>query len=142
MKTSSRNVYPGKITALVSGDICDEVEIQLETGEKIYGQITRHSSRRLGLEVGKDAVAIVKAAEVMLVDGSDDYILSCRNQFQGRVIKLTCGFVNGEVLVHAPSGFEINATITLDGVIRLKLERGSTVVAMFKTSNVVIAVKK
>ena len=39
MKTSSRNAYPGKITAIVPGNLSDEVEISLETGEKIYSQI-------------------------------------------------------------------------------------------------------
>ena len=34
------------------------------------------------------------------------------------------------------------AAVTLDGVNRLRLERGCTVVAMFKASNVLVAVKK
>ena len=34
MKTSSRNAYPGKITAVIPGNLSDEVEISLESGEK------------------------------------------------------------------------------------------------------------
>ena len=142
MKASSRNMYSGKITGLVSGVLSDEVEIQLESGEKVYGQVTRPSSQKLGLDIGKEAVALIKATEIMLVTDSDDYVLSCRNQFTGKVVKLTRGFVNGEVLIQTPSGLEVNATVTLDGVNRMKLERGGTVVAMFKTSNVLVAVKK
>jgi len=142
MKTSSRNAYCGKITSLTPGVISDEVEIELESGEKVYGQITSISSKNLDLEVGKEAMALIKATEIMLVTELDDWKVSCRNQFTGKVIKLTRGFVNGEVLVQTPSGLEINATVTLDGVNRLKLERGSTVVAMFKANNVLVAVKK
>lgn len=142
MKTSSRNAYPGKITAVIPGSLSDEVEVTLETGEKIYGQISHASFQNLSLAEGKEAVALVKATEIMLVADDNEYEFSCRNQFTGKVVKLVRGFVNGEVLIQTPSGMEINATVTLEGVNRLRLERGCTVVAMFKSPNVLIAVKK
>ena len=142
MKTSSRNAYPGKITAIVPGNLSDEVEISLETGEKIYSQISHACTERLNLAEGKEAVALIKATEIMLVADDNDYDFSCRNQFTGKVVKLVRGFVNGEVLIQTPSGMEINATVTLDGVNRLRLERGCTVGAMFKSSNVLVASKK
>ena len=142
MKTSSRNAYSGKITAITSGCLSNEVEITLESGEKVYGRVSQSTFRELDLAEGKDAVALIKATEIMLVADDNEYAFSCRNQFTGKVLKLTRGFVNGEVLIQTPSGMEINATITLDGVNRLHLERGCTVVAMFKSSNVLVAVKK
>ena len=78
----------------------------------------------------------------MLVADDGEYAFSCRNQFTGKVVKLVRGFVNGEVLIQTPSGMEINATVTLEGVNRLRLERGCTVTAMFKSPNVLLAVKK
>ena len=142
MKTSSRNAYPGKITAVVPGNLSDEVEISLESGEKIYGQISHACIQSLDLAEGKEAVALVKATEIMLVADDGEYAFSCRNQFTGKVVKLVRGFVNGEVLIQTPSGMEINATVTLEGVNRLRLERGCTVTAMFKSPNVLLAVKK
>ncbi len=142
MNTSSRNAYPGKITSLIPGALTDEVEISLESGEKIYGQVSRTSSQKLDLSEGKDAVALVKATEILLMADDGEYEVSCRNQFTGKVVKLVRGFVNGEVLIQTPSGLEINATVTLEGVNRLRLERGCTVVAMFKSANVLVAVKK
>ena len=35
MKTSSRNAYPGKITAIIPGNLSDEVEISLESGKLV-----------------------------------------------------------------------------------------------------------
>ncbi|WP_298067796.1 TOBE domain-containing protein [uncultured Mailhella sp.] len=142
MKASSRNSYSGKVTRLESGTLSTEVEIQLESGEKLYAQVTRPSSQKLGLEPGKNAVALVKAAEIMLVTEADDYILSCRNQFAGKIVKLTRGFVSSEILIQTPSGLRMNAVISLEGTDRMALEEGSPVVAMFKTSSVVLAVKK
>ena len=142
MKTSSRNAYVGKITAIILGGLNDEVELSLATGEKIYGQLAHASSDRLGLAVGKEAMALVKATEILLVNDNDDYEVCCRNQFTGKVLKLVRGFVNGEVILQTPSGFELSATVSLEGLNRLRVERGATVTAAFKSSNVIIAAKK
>ena len=142
MKTSSRNSFSGKVTAILPGVINDEIEITLENGDKMYGQITRSATEKLKLNDGRDAIALVKSTEIMLATETDDYEISCKNQFSGKVIKLVRGFVNGEVFIQTATGLEINATITLDGVNRLKLERGSSVVALFKAASVLIAVKK
>ena len=142
MKTSSRNAYVGKITAIILGGLNDEVELSLATGEKIYGQLAHASAVRLGLAVGKEAMALVKATEILLVNDNDDYEVCCRNQFTGKVLKLVRGFVNGEVILQAPSGFELSATVSLEGLNRLRVERGATVTAAFKSSNVIIAAKK
>ena len=142
MKTSSRNAYVGKITAIILGGLNDEVELELATGEKIYGQLAHASAERLGLAVGKEAMALVKATEILLVNDNDDYEVCCRNQFTGKVLKLVRGFVNGEVILQTPSGFELSATVSLEGLNRLRVERGATVTAAFKSSNVIIAAKK
>ncbi|MBQ8172877.1 MAG: TOBE domain-containing protein [Mailhella sp.] len=142
MKTSSRNVYSGTITAIITGGLNDEVELQLASGEKVYGQLSHASAERLGLAVGGEAVALVKATEILLVNDNDDYDVCCRNQFTGKVLKLVRGFVNGEVIIQTPSGLELNATVTLEGINRLRVERGAPVTAMFKSSNVMIAIKK
>ncbi len=142
MKTSSRNSFHGKVTAIRQGVINDEIELLLDKGGTVYALITRAATEKLNLSVGSEAVAIVKATEIMLATETDDYLFSCKNQFSGKVVKLVRGFVNGEVLVQTSSGMEVNATITLEGVNRLKLERGASVVALFKSANVIVAVKK
>ena len=128
--------------SIITGGLNDEVELQLESGEKIYGQLSHASAQRMGLAVDSEAMAMVKATEILLVIEGDDYDVCCRNQFTGKVLKLVRGFVNGEVVIQTPSGLELNATVSLDGLNRLRVERGATVTAMFKSSNVMIAVKK
>lgn len=142
MKTSSRNAYTGKITAIIPGVPIDEVEISLESGEKIYSQISHAYTESLSLAVGKEAIALIKATEIMLVADDSEYTFSCRNQFSGKVVKLVRGFVSGDVLIQTPSGLEINAAVTLEGMNRLRLERGCNVCAMFTSFNVLLAVKK
>ena len=142
MKTSSRNAYVGKITAIILGGLNDEVELTLASGEKVYGQLAHASAERLGLAVGGEALALVKATEILLVSDNDDFAICCRNQFSGKVLKLVRGFVNGEVVIQTPTGLEFNATVSLEGINRLRVERGATVTAMFKSSHVLVAAKK
>jgi molybdopterin-binding protein len=56
MKISARNVMKGKITKIIPGAVNTE----------IVSIITKESAEGLGLAVGKNAYAIVKASNVMI----------------------------------------------------------------------------
>lgn len=142
MQVSARNTFCGKVRAVLPGAVNDEVEISLPGGEKVVAIVTRESTKTLGLAEGKEVYAILKASLVIVMADADDYLLSTRNQFTGKVKKLTRGFVNGEVVIELPSGMEVTAIISLDGVNRLHLEQGTTATAVIKASNVVVAVKR
>ena len=66
MKLSARNVLKGKVTKLVHGAVNSEVTIELPGGTEIVSIITRSSAEQLGLAVGKEAYAVVKASSVMV----------------------------------------------------------------------------
>ncbi len=66
MKISARNVFKGKVVKLVEGAVNTEVVIELPGGDKIVSMITKASAEKLGLAVGKDAYAIVKASNVLV----------------------------------------------------------------------------
>jgi len=66
MKISARNVIEGKVTSIVPGAVNSEVVIELPCGQKVVSVITKNSAENLGLEVGKNAYAVIKASNVML----------------------------------------------------------------------------
>lgn len=66
MKISARNVFKGKVINLVEGAVNTEVVIELPGGDKIVSMITKASAEKLGLAVGKEAYAIVKASNVLV----------------------------------------------------------------------------
>ena len=66
MKLSARNLIKGKVANITIGAVNAEVELELPDGQKIVSIITLNSVKRLGLEVGKDAYAMVKATSVMI----------------------------------------------------------------------------
>jgi molybdopterin-binding protein len=66
MKISARNMLKGKVKQIKPGAVNTEVIIELPGGFEIVSMITKESADRLGLAVGKEAYAIIKATNVMV----------------------------------------------------------------------------
>ncbi|MEV1010309.1 helix-turn-helix transcriptional regulator [Streptomyces sp. NPDC049881] len=61
--TSARNAFPGIITAVRLGDVAAQVEVQAGP-HRLVSLLTREAVEELGLAVGMEAVARVKATNV------------------------------------------------------------------------------
>lgn len=66
MKLSARNNLKGKIIKLEHGAVNTEVHIELPGGDIIVSIITKESAENLGLAVGKEAYAVIKASSIMV----------------------------------------------------------------------------
>lgn len=64
---SARNKLNGKVVAINEGKVNDVVKVALEGGQIISSTITCEAVEELGLVVGTDVTAIVKATEVMVM---------------------------------------------------------------------------
>lgn len=140
MKISARNVFRGKVTALHEGPISAEVEVTTASGDKIVATVTDGSVKTLGIAVGKEAVAIIKAPWVILVAGEPEYRFTARNQLSGKVAKIDHGAVNSVVAVALPGGAVVHAVITNEAAEELGLADGVAVTALIKASHVLLAV--
>ena len=67
MKISARNILKGKIKQVTPGAVNTEVVIELPGGQEIVSVITKHSAEELGLAVGLEVNAVIKASNVMLM---------------------------------------------------------------------------
>ena len=67
MKISARNVLKGKIKKVTPGAVNTEVIIELPDGTEIVSIITKHSAENLELAGGKEAYAVIKASNVMVL---------------------------------------------------------------------------
>ena len=142
MQTSARNVFHGKVTAVTEGAVNDEIQLEVEGGQTIVASITKASTAKLGLKVGVEAMALIKATFVILMTDAEDYLLSTRNQFKGTVSDIKRGQVNAEVLVDVPNTNGVSAVITVTSLDKLGLVKGSKVTAIVKAMNVILAVPK
>ena len=66
LRTSARNKFCGRISAVNTGQIAAEVVVDLADGTKITSLITDESVNKLDLKVGDDICAMVKAFSVIL----------------------------------------------------------------------------
>jgi len=66
MKTSARNMLKGKIKEIKVGAVNSEILVELPDGQEVVSIITISSQKRLGLEVGKEVFAMIKASNVMI----------------------------------------------------------------------------
>jgi len=66
MKISARNQLKGKVAKIEEGAVNGVVFIEIGGGNTISSVVTMDSIKRLGLEVGSEAYAIIKASSVMV----------------------------------------------------------------------------
>ena len=65
MKISARNTLKGRVVEVTKGATTAHVKIDIG-GAVVTASITNQSVDDLGLEVGKEAYAVVKASDVMV----------------------------------------------------------------------------
>ena len=66
MKLSARNSFKGKFVALTKGATTAHVRIDIGNGAIVTSSITNEAVDELGLAVGLDAYAVIKASDVMV----------------------------------------------------------------------------
>jgi molybdopterin-binding protein len=66
MKISARNALKGKVKKVTEGMVNAEVVIELPGGQEIVAVITKNAASSLGLAVGKEAYAVIKASSVLV----------------------------------------------------------------------------
>lgn len=142
VKTSARNQFFGKVTTIKQAPVNVEVTLQLTGGDLMHAVITHDGLNDLGLQVGSDAWALVKASWVMLASPEAATGLSARNKLAGVVTRVHQGGVNAEVSLRCAGGNVISATVTNDSVTELQVVVGKPLVAAFKASSVILGVSE
>ena len=66
MKLSARNQIAGKIVEVRKGQTTAHVRIDIGNGVVITSSITNEAVDELGLKVGDNAIAVIKASDVMV----------------------------------------------------------------------------
>ncbi|HET7792542.1 MAG TPA: molybdopterin-binding protein [Rhizobacter sp.] len=61
-----RNQFRGKVKEVILGPVVSEIDVETPSGLIVTSVITTRSVKELGLEPGRDVVALVKSTEVSL----------------------------------------------------------------------------
>ena len=138
MKLSARNQFKGKVVDIQEGAVNGIVKIDIGGGNVMSATISMNAIKELGLAEGKDAVAVIKATEVMVATG--DMTISARNKLAGKVTAVEKGAVNDIVKIDTAVG-TVSATISDSAVAELGLEAGKDAVAVVKATSVMVGVE-
>ncbi|MHC8352927.1 TOBE domain-containing protein [Pseudomonas sp. RT4P38] len=122
------------------GAVNAEVSLKLSGGNELVAVVTMESVKNLGLAVGKEAIALVKAPWVMLMTESSDIRLSARNCLEGKVTSVIDGAVNSEVVIQLDGGTEVYSIVTRQAVAELGLAPGVSATAVIKASHIILGV--
>jgi len=66
MKLSTRNQWPGTVTAINHGNIVSEVTLQVSDTLSVVSIVSKAAVESLNLQVGSTAYALIKSTEVTL----------------------------------------------------------------------------
>lgn len=66
MRLSARNALKGKVTEVVTGAVAAKVKIDVGGGNTLTSMILAESVEDLGIKVGDQVTAVIKATEVMV----------------------------------------------------------------------------
>ena len=66
MKLSARNQIKGKVAEVRKGATTSHVRIDIGNGVTVTASITNEAVDELGLKAGDDAIAVIKASDVMV----------------------------------------------------------------------------
>jgi molybdate transport system regulatory protein len=139
MKTSARNAFRCRVATIKRGTVDVEVTLELSDANFIVAVITNDSVDNLGLEPGRDVMALVKSSFVMLARADDHLQISARNRILGTVIERIDGGVNCDITVDVGGGKTLAAAITTISADSLPISVGDRVCAFFKASHVILA---
>jgi molybdate transport system regulatory protein len=140
MLTSARNQFQGTVSAIKAGPVNAEVDITV--GDDTLAAVVTHDSVvNLGLKIGAEAYAMVKASWVIIAPENGGMRFSTRNRLCGKITQVIKGMVNSEVLLALDGGSEVSAIVTNESVVGLGLAEGVRACALFKATSVILGVK-
>lgn len=138
MNISARNQLLGKIDLIQQGRVNSELYIKLNSGYTLVSVITNEAVRDLDLKLDDEVVTFFKSSSV-LVTTDITLNISARNKFQGVVENMAMGEVNAQLHINIGNNDTIVAVITAHSMKALQIKMGSSVSAIIKASDVMIA---
>lgn len=138
-KTSARNTFFGKVSAILQGNIQAKVELTTISGQIVTTVITIDSLARLGIKIGSLITAEVKAPWVILQKRHESKPkCTAENLFHGTIERIKKGKVITEYIVRISKNMEICSIVTSESDRKLNLKESDQVWAMFNSFSIVL----
>lgn len=139
VRSSARNQFVGRITGLRMDALACTVQLQVDASLELVATVTRESAEHLGLAVGSEVIAMVKAPSVELV-AAEPEPSAPGNRLWGTVQRLVSGPANTEVTLDLGQGRTAVALVSPEQRASLGLCEGTRACAAFAASSVMLIV--
>ena len=140
LRTSARNQFVGRITAITVRTVDAEVALALAGGERIGASVTNESVELLGLKPGRRVWALVKAVGVDVMAAPIADLPPRSNALCGRVERILRGDGPAEVVIALGSGVTVRGVTTDQRLAALGIREQGEACAVFPASSVIIGV--
>lgn len=140
MRTSARNAFRCVVSGIRRAAVNVEVTLRMTAAKSLVAVITNDSATELGIEVGRETLALVKSSFILMARSDEMPRVSAENTLPGTVAARIDGGVNTEIILDIGEGKTLTAVITRDGADELGLALGAPACALFSASHVILAV--
>jgi molybdate transport system regulatory protein len=135
LRTSARNHWWGRVTAVRPGPLNAEVALALGGGTRLVARVTNASVRELAIAEGAEVAALVKAPHVRLEADSQ---APADNRLGGTVEAVIVGDADAEVTLRLPGG---NSVVAVTGHDEIGgLAAGDEACAHIRADHIILAV--
>lgn len=134
--TSARNQFCGRVAAIQRSDLIDQVYLELPGNLRLHASLTPDSTDSLGLTVGCEVVALVKASAVLVLGAGEAY--ADYNRLEGVVQRLRQEGGRREIVLSLGSG--LTAVANAGPELAAPFAPGQAAIVAFRPSAVLIGV--
>ncbi len=135
LHSSARNQLIGRVLAIHPRGLNDLVVFELDGGQVLQAIITRSSTQRLGLRMGVELCALIKASWVHLTPVEEN---PAENRLLGRLSELRCFECYCEALVELSGGGQLVCGLPEVQVVSQGLESGQSVQLLVDAEQIIL----
>lgn len=140
MRTSARNQFQGRVEVIRSGKINSEITLSINGRDRLTAVITSESVEELGLSLGSEVYALIKASFVDLFPTNESVASSARNRLYGDIRDIRHGSVNCEAIIELDGEKTLVAVIAEASANNPEFQVGRPVCALVNSSHVILGV--
>ncbi|WP_347986784.1 TOBE domain-containing protein [Methylomonas sp. AM2-LC] len=141
INTRSYNKLFAKVIHLQPNLEDTDIIVQLYGGERVVASLSLDEFEPLNLSIGKTVLLLIGNEDIDIANAFDTSQFSTRNSLHSSIVGLKLLAGAYEVVLRVIGGDTLRTIVTADSVENLKLKPGISIRALFKSCDVILAVK-
>lgn len=139
LRTSARNQLLARVCNIQADGLNDRIELELHgSTQRLTALITHSSTERLGLQLGTEVFALIKASWVNLLPADGAPVHAEPNHLTGNVHSLEPGELESELHLQLPGGAHLTAMLSNSQLSNRQLVSGEQVRVQINPEQIIL----